>query len=982
MVVAPERHQGAPRHADLSSLGSHSPFSPRGLGSIRPVGRTRFRARGTRTGGGADGRAATAAAALIGAATATAAPDLPRLLAVHTPDVWIGLVILLALGWWSVRLRAHAAGSDIDLSFTAVVLLCGGVFGGPAGAALLGGLVSLASPGRVVRMVNAGMFAFVGSLAAWAYMAVGGVGIEALVDRPRASGDALGVGALARYVAWPLVVADLSLIAGNAAVLAFLFRLTGGNPRTVLSGTFARNVVIYVGYSLTAYAFIVLWGPAGVGPLAVPLIMAPLLVARWAYGQDIAERLARGRILDALGGAGRGRDGSVRRRARLRALAGLLADELNLRPRARVALLRAVDLHDVGAVALPRDEAGSQTWVRALLQHPVAGWEVLRRLDFLGEAPLAVRHHHERMDGRGYPDGLAGTEIPLSARILAVVDAYEAAAWPGSETEPGRHSQARATLREAAGPHLDPFLVVALERALHQHGLRSRDPWLDDAGSSEPSAPSHHGKTGEDGVRHAAIHVSAAVAGEARRPAPRPRPEPARRPTRRRVRRTLELLAGSACYALCLWWATASLGADHRLLLLVYGVALIAAERFRVVTVAQLPTAYAAAAVGLGFALTWGVAGQRVAVSVAEILIVTGAASLVDLIRRRRDALRDHGVYVVDAVARWAAVGMVATVARVVDTADGTPLIEAFMSRPGWWTALVMTVIVAAALTLEGLLRSGWTVWARKVRPLEAIRMSSQGWSAMGAATGATGVLIGLAQPVVGLATLPLVVAPLVVAQLAVRRQALMLRTHAQSLVALSRLPEVVGAVSDGHAHAVAELAERAGRRLGLGGRSLERLRSAALLHDVGQMALPRFIPGGATVLAAPADQEHIARMSADVARRAGVEEATVLVVEQQAVPYHEVVRDRRALGIEARVLKVANAFEDHRRARPGPQEAARAVERLYLGYGHEFDPRVVDAVARLVDAGDVAAPARNSPEPTGPGHRDSALPGQPALNA
>ena len=59
-------------------------------------------------------------------------------------------------------------------------------------------------------------------------------------------------------------------------------------------------------------------------------------------------------------------------------------------------------------------------------RHPVIGWEILRDVDFLGEAKLVVRHHHERWDGDGYPDGLAGEDIPLAARVFAVADTLDA----------------------------------------------------------------------------------------------------------------------------------------------------------------------------------------------------------------------------------------------------------------------------------------------------------------------------------------------------------------------------------------------------------------------------------------------------------------------------------------------------------------------------------------------------------------------------
>jgi HD-GYP domain-containing protein (c-di-GMP phosphodiesterase class II) len=105
-------------------------------------------------------------------------------------------------------------------------------------------------------------------------------------------------------------------------------------------------------------------------------------------------------------------------------LAGLDADELR---DLEVACL----LHDVGKVGLPDailEKPGTLT-VREFEQirkHPEYGWAILRLLPGFEQVSLLVLHHHERIDGTGYPAGLAGEEIPLGARIVAVVDAFDA----------------------------------------------------------------------------------------------------------------------------------------------------------------------------------------------------------------------------------------------------------------------------------------------------------------------------------------------------------------------------------------------------------------------------------------------------------------------------------------------------------------------------------------------------------------------------
>ena len=88
-------------------------------------------------------------------------------------------------------------------------------------------------------------------------------------------------------------------------------------------------------------------------------------------------------------------------------------------------------LHDIGKVAVPDSILHKPEPLtpqeRELIQlHPVTGWEIVRQVDFLGAASDVVRHHHERWDGDGYPDGLKGEDIPLTARVFAVADTLDA----------------------------------------------------------------------------------------------------------------------------------------------------------------------------------------------------------------------------------------------------------------------------------------------------------------------------------------------------------------------------------------------------------------------------------------------------------------------------------------------------------------------------------------------------------------------------
>jgi HD-GYP domain-containing protein (c-di-GMP phosphodiesterase class II) len=137
-------------------------------------------------------------------------------------------------------------------------------------------------------------------------------------------------------------------------------------------------------------------------------------------------------------------------------------------------------LHDVGKVAVPDAilfKPGPLTpEERALMvRHPQIGSEILRHIDFLDEAKVVVLHHHERWDGEGYPDGLAGEAIPLQARVFAVADALDALTTDRPYRPACGWAEARQVIRAESGSQFDPAIVAAYETLPDEVFVRIRE---------------------------------------------------------------------------------------------------------------------------------------------------------------------------------------------------------------------------------------------------------------------------------------------------------------------------------------------------------------------------------------------------------------------------------------------------------------------------------------------------------------------------
>jgi diguanylate cyclase (GGDEF)-like protein/putative nucleotidyltransferase with HDIG domain len=331
------------------------------------------------------------------------------------------------------------------------------------------------------------------------------------------------LGAVAVYSAVPvesggwhdLAVAVLGIVAGatyfaiNMSLVSFAVSWEGhGRWRLVFREQFAWLLPHYVVYGFVGAVIAIAYEAAGLYALAVfavpLLLMRKTQAAYLAHTQRSAQKLRQAaetiqsqnvsleqanRLLkerstaamESLSATVDARDSyTAGHSRRVQQLALAIGRELGLSQAELDLLGHAALFHDIGKLAIPDAillKPASLTddeW--ALMQrHADEGARIIDRLGFLNDAVPAIRHHHERFDGSGYPDGLKGEEIPLGARIIHVADALDSMLTTRIYRAARPAAEALSELRRAAATQFCPRCVSALQRILPVEGVESAD---------------------------------------------------------------------------------------------------------------------------------------------------------------------------------------------------------------------------------------------------------------------------------------------------------------------------------------------------------------------------------------------------------------------------------------------------------------------------------------------------------------------------
>lgn len=157
-----------------------------------------------------------------------------------------------------------------------------------------------------------------------------------------------------------------------------------------------------------------------------------------------------------------------------------LAEKMNVPPDQRQEIARGAMLHDIGKIGVPDSilhktgSLGEGEWA-IVRKHPEWGKQILEGIRFLEGPAQLVLAHHERWDGSGYPLGLKGEQIPLGARIFAVVDAFDAMTSYRPYRNPESYQKARAEIREGRGTQFDPTVVDAFLKVTKEEWVQLRE---------------------------------------------------------------------------------------------------------------------------------------------------------------------------------------------------------------------------------------------------------------------------------------------------------------------------------------------------------------------------------------------------------------------------------------------------------------------------------------------------------------------------
>jgi len=376
-------------------------------------------------------------------------------------DILILFALVLILEAFPVEIpgRQIALSMGFMVSYAGILL-----FGAPIGI-LLNGLASISpeefnfkihDPRRFI--FNRANLAICAGLSGLLYEALKGPSLEF-------GGRYFLVALLVALTYWFINVALVSLVVaidkGRSFIGTWVYYISNISIITYLLHFFLA-LVIAQSYKL-------------LGPIVMPIYIVPIFIARYlfilasevsrTYDQAISTLIKLLGIFDSY---------TSGHSLRVAQLAEDIAREMGLNESRIEKIRNAALLHDLGKIGLPisilnkPSKLTNEEWFQ-IYKHPIVGEDISKEVSRFKEVPIWIKHHHERYDGSGYPDGLKGEEIPLESRIIACADTFDAMTTDRPYSKRKGIEEAKEELLKSAGKQLDPKVVSALIRVLEKN---------------------------------------------------------------------------------------------------------------------------------------------------------------------------------------------------------------------------------------------------------------------------------------------------------------------------------------------------------------------------------------------------------------------------------------------------------------------------------------------------------------------------------
>ena len=271
-------------------------------------------------------------------------------------------------------------------------------------------------------------------------------------------------GEVGKFSVIPTIVILILGVVINTSIISGFLSISGGAKfintwGANIRGVFPSAVAVGTMGIIIALAYI------GYGYGAVILFFGPLLLARYSFKLYIEMRNLYLSTIQALNKTVEAKDPYTSGHAnRVEKFAAELAEAYHLPFESVQNIKTASILHDIGKVGindsiLNKATKLSQAEFVEIMKHPSIGADIISKVDFLKDITTIVKHHHERFDGKGYPDGLSGGEIPIEAAVLTIADSYDAMTSDRPYRKALTADEAFEELRKNAGTQFHPQLV-------------------------------------------------------------------------------------------------------------------------------------------------------------------------------------------------------------------------------------------------------------------------------------------------------------------------------------------------------------------------------------------------------------------------------------------------------------------------------------------------------------------------------------------